>query len=215
MRPKSFLSIKQATFDNTMNSTMYLRKNYTLSTRITRQRWARRKHLYGWLALANILKDWAHMYRFYRNYNKVLLNQFLTKSSFVAFNLLSVKNAIPCTYKDSETFLVGTFTRRILNYFKGFNNPRLNFFLSFKNVNLSVVSYLNPVPRQLPLNNYPFLIPLLPDELKTYEIRLNNQLTRVEVFSSLLETVFRLIRNKVIYAYKLLVLLALHRIFIF
>ena len=153
------------------------------------------------------------MYRFYRNYNKVLLNQFLTKSSFVAFNLLSVKNTIPCNYKGAEDFLVGTFSRKILTYFIKFNNPRLKFFLFFKNVNLSVVSYISSVSSQLPSVNYPFLIPLIPDELRTYEIRSNSQITRTTAFLNLLETVSKLTFNKVIIFYKIIILLSLKRLF--
>lgn len=157
----SFGGMRHAAFDATITATMYLRKSYSVPTRLTRRRWARRKHIYGWLPLANIVKDWAHAYRFYRNYNKVVFNQHLTRNSFLAFSLISVKNSIPCLHKNSELLLVGTFSNKILRYFNHFLNPRIRLLRLFGNINPSIVSY---DPKYSPLSeigDYNFITPLL------------------------------------------------------
>ena len=160
-KPDKFRNMRRAAFNVTITTTMYLRKSYSHPTFLTRRRWSRRKHSYGWLHLANIIKDWAHTYRFYRNYNKAVMNQYLTPNSFLAFNLISAKNSIPSAYKNSELLIVSTFSRKVLRYFNYLSSPRFKLFASFKNVNLSVVSY-DPLYSALEkVIDYPFITPLV------------------------------------------------------
>lgn len=131
---------RQATFGVTIKATMYYRKPYSVPTALTRSRWARRRHLNGWLVMANVLKDWAQSYRFHKNYTKATLRQNFTKSSFIAFNLVSLRNSIPCLHKGSEDILMSSAPRRILRYFATAGSPRMRNLLSFKNSNLAFMS---------------------------------------------------------------------------
>ncbi len=209
----SFGGMRHAAFDATITATMYLRKSYSVPTKLTRRRWARRKHIYGWLPLANIVKDWAHAYRFYRNYNKVVFNQHLTRNSFIAFSLISVKNSIPCLHKNSELLVVGTFSSKILRYFTHFMNPRIRLLRLFGNINPSIVSY---DPKYSPLaevNDYTFVTPLLGHQVTTTEhLELGNknpsQLTQL-----ILPLVQKLSFRGAYGLYRLLTLLTLSRCF--
>ena len=131
---------RQAAFGATVRATMYFRGEYTVPTSLTRSRWARRKHLNGWLVMSNIVKSWAQVYRFNRNHLKGVLRQHFSSATFIAFNVISVKNSIPYLHKGSESLVVSSFPKKILRYFTKFANPRFRFLLSIKNVNLSLVS---------------------------------------------------------------------------
>lgn len=160
----SFEPAQRAAFDSITNSTMYLRKECTPSTMLRRRRWARRKHINNWLALSNILKDWALTYRFYRNYNKMVFNQLFTKTSFTAFSIVRAKNSLPCLHKGSEQVLTGSITRRILEYYRRFSNPRLRFLSSFKHTSLITVSSLPLTPTSFEtLSSSAHLFPLMID----------------------------------------------------
>ena len=132
---------RQAAFGATVRATMYFRGEFTVPTSLTRRRWSRRKHIYGWLTLSNILKEWAQLYRFNRNHTKFLLRQHFTKSTFIAFNTVSARNSLPCLHKGSELVVVSSVSKKVLHYFSKFSNPRIRFLLSFKNVNLSCLSF--------------------------------------------------------------------------
>ena len=136
-----FRLVRKGAFDLTINSTMYLRKTYALSTKITRHRWARRKHLYSWISLSNVLKDWAKTYRFYRKYNKFISNQYFTKHTLISFNLVSSLNSIPCLHKGSEDVVAAPVTRRTLRYFNYLANPRLRFLINNKHLARVLISY--------------------------------------------------------------------------
>lgn len=128
-------------FNLTFRSVTYWRKPFFLSTKLIRRRWTRRKHLYSWLALSNVIKDWAYTYRFHRNFLKAVFYQHTSPNAFFTFNLLNAKNSIPALHKGSELVVLSSCTRKILTYFTRFNNPRIRFILSFKNWNFSVMSY--------------------------------------------------------------------------
>lgn len=68
------------------------------------------------------------------------MRQHFSPSTFIAFNVITVKNSIPCLHKGSESIVVSPLTKKILRYFSKFANPRIRFLLSLKNVNLSVIS---------------------------------------------------------------------------
>lgn len=157
-----------ALFDVAIDTTMYLRKEYQFSTKITRHRWARRKHMYDWLPLANILKDWAKIYRFYRKYNKFVFNQYFTKTSLISFNLVTSMNSIPCLHKGTEDVVAATTTRKVLRYFNHFQNPRLKFLLSNKHLARMVLSYDARYSNLSKWDEKSPFTPLLKDHIKTF-----------------------------------------------
>ena len=160
LQSSNYRIAEKSFFDVSMNSTMYLRKSFALSTRLTRKRWARRKHLHNWLAISNVLKDWSRSYRFYRNHNKLVLNQFLTRTSLVAFNLTGLRNVFPALHKDSGKFLTGTYTHRLNNYFSSYPNSRFTNLRNLKFANIIFVSCLIPVKDPEEFLATKFLLPL-------------------------------------------------------
>lgn len=161
----SFNSKRQSTFTVTVKSTMYFRKPYSVPTVLSRRRWARRKHLYGWLPMSNIIKSWAQTYRFTRNYLKSVMRSNMFKSSFIAFNLISLRNLSPSSYKGLETILISSISRKTLRYFSNKVSPRMSSLLHFKNANLALMSLpgaLSSVSKHME-NNY--VAPLLIDNV--------------------------------------------------
>lgn len=158
---------RTALFDVAIDTTMYLRKEYQMSTKITRHRWARRKHLYDWISLANILKDWAKLYRFYRKYNKFVFNQYFTKTALISFNLVSSMNSIPCLFKGTEDVVAATTTRKVLRYFQQFHNPRLKFLIRNKHLARMVLSYDVAYSNLSTWDEKSPFTPLLQDQVKT------------------------------------------------
>jgi hypothetical protein len=136
----SHLEKRRAAFGVTVKSTMYFRKPYAPVSVLSRRRWARRKHLYGWLPLSNVLKHWAQCYRFKRNYLKAITRSHFSTLSFLAFNIISLRNSIPALHLGSESLVISSIPKKILRYFSAYSNPRLRSLLSFKNVNLAFVS---------------------------------------------------------------------------
>lgn len=132
---------RTATFKDNFLAVTYWRKPFSTSTRLIRRRWVKRKHINNWISLSNIMKDWAISYRFQRNVLKSLFYQHLSINSFFTFNLLNSKNSIPALHKGSELTVLSSSTRKILNYFTRFNNPRIKFMLSLKHWHFGVMSY--------------------------------------------------------------------------
>jgi len=159
---------RKSAFDVNMNSTMYLHRDYALSTHIPRHRWARRKHLYNWIQLANIMKDWAKVYRFYRKYTKFITNQYFTKNSLTAFNLVSSFNSIPCLFKGSEDVVAAPVTRKVLRYFSHMQNPRLTFFISNTHTARTLISYDPKYWDLKDLPEKPSFVPLFNDNLNSF-----------------------------------------------
>jgi hypothetical protein len=162
--PCAYKHARRSTFDTNVRATMRWRRNSRVRTVfVTRKRWARRRHIYGWLTLSNVLKSWAFSYRFHKNHSKIILNQHLTNNSFIAFNLVSAKNAIPSLYKGSELVAASTYTKRILKYFSYFDNPRTKFLLNLGCANVASVSYIPKfwTPANSAQNDY--VAPLLLD----------------------------------------------------
>lgn len=163
--PSDFNLVRKGSFDNNMNSMMYLRKEYALSTHIPRHKWARRKHLHNWIPLTNIMKDWAKVYRFYRKYTKFVNNQYFTKNTLVAFNLVTALNSIPCLHKSSEDIVAAPVTRKVLHYFSAVTNSRLRFFKNNSHLARTLISY-NPTYWDIALlPEKPSFVPLFSDNL--------------------------------------------------
>jgi hypothetical protein len=131
---------ERSLFDINTNAVMYLRKEFQLSTRFTRKSWARRKHEHTFLQMANVLKDWSHTYRFYRNHARMINSQFYTSQTYIAFNLTGTRNIFPGLHKNSGTVVTASYTNKLGSYFSKFSRSRLNLFGNFKNGNLILVS---------------------------------------------------------------------------
>lgn len=127
-------------FDINTNAVMYLRKEFQLSTRFTRKSWARRKHEHTFLQMANVLKDWSHTYRFYRNHARMVNSQFYTSQTYIAFNLTGARNIFPGLHKNSGTVVTASYTNKLGSYFSKFSRSSLSLFGNFKNGNLILVS---------------------------------------------------------------------------
>ena len=147
LQSENYRIAEKSFFDVSINSTMYLRKHFALSTRLTRKQWARRKRLHNWVAVSNVLKDWSRSYRFYRNHSKLALNQFLTRTSLIAFNVTGLRNVFPGLYRGSGEFLTGTYTRKLHNYFSSYPNSRFSNLKNLKSANVIFVSCFLP-PRE-------------------------------------------------------------------
>lgn len=165
VRPSAFNDVRRVAFSVTMNTSMYLKKIYTPATTLVRRKWSRRRHLHNWLATANVMKDWARGYRFYRNYNNFVFNQYFTRNSFIAFSLVSAKNSIPCMHAGSENVLAASVTRRVLKYFSWASNTRLRFLASMKYSAVLLVSYDSLHSKFEDFNTHSALVPLVPDPL--------------------------------------------------
>ena len=140
---KDLVTAEKSFFDVNTNTTMYLRKLYTLSTRLTRKQWSRRKHIFNLLPISNVLKDWSRSYRFYRNCNKLVLMQFFTKNTFLAFNLTGLRNVFPGLHKGSGHFLTGSFSKKMGVYYSRFPQNRFTSLQSLRNSNTLYVSCIN------------------------------------------------------------------------
>lgn len=117
----------------------------------------------------NILQNWASMYRFYKNYLKTTLNQFLFKNSFLALNLLRAKNSLPCLHKGAELVVTSSITRKTLSYFSAYLNPRLRFLSRQLESHTLLVSIpqVTEADQDLPLQSGS-LVPTLADNLDNY-----------------------------------------------
>ena len=160
-----FDSKRQSTFSVTVKSTMYFRKPYSVPTVLSRRRWARRKHLYSWLPLSNIIKSWAQTYRFMRNYLKSVMRSHLFRSSFIAFNLVSLKNLAPASYKGFETIALSSTSRKTLRYFSTKLSPRMTSLLHFKNANLAFLSLNGELSDVSQHFDTSYAVPLLVDDM--------------------------------------------------
>lgn len=215
--PNDCYQAQKGAFDSVINSTMYLRKTFTLVTGLRRRRWARRKHIHSWIPLMNILQNWASMYRFYKNYLKTTLNQFLFKNSFLALNLLRAKNSLPCLYKGSELVVTSSITRKTLNYFSSYLNPRLRFLLGQIESHTLLVSvpHVSESEQDLPLQAGS-LVPSLSDNLDSWSHystnTKKNQNQESLITLSLLSIFEKSTTSSVISLYKTLVILLLHRL---
>lgn len=168
----SFDGKRQSTFTVTVKSTMYFRKPYSVPTVLSRRRWARRKHLYGWLPMSNVVKSWAQTYRFVRNYLKSVLRSSMFKSSFIAFNLVSLRNLAPSSYKGLENILLSSVSRKTLRYFSAKFSPRMSSLLHFKNANIALMSLPDVLPSVSRHTDTNYAVPMLIDNI-TFQSDLN------------------------------------------
>ena len=206
-------AMQKATVDVNMNTLMYLKKKYTPATRLTRKRWARRKHIHNWIPNLNVLRDWARSYRFYKNHNKLVYNQFFTKHSFLAFNIIGARNSIPALHKGSENLIAGSYTQRLLKYFSAYSNPRLAFFRSFKNSRLLTVSCYSQSELSADSTFFEINSPALPlftDKLTAalpYEIQHDSAGSPISYQVALFDLAFEAFKTQLLVLYRTLVML--------
>jgi hypothetical protein len=211
--------VLRASFDINMNTTMYLRRLYAVSTKLPRRRWARRKHVHSWVHLTNILRNWASTYRFYRNLNKSIFTQHFFKNTLIAFNLVSHRNSLPCLYNGAELVVTSKITKRVLRYYEWCSNPKLTLFRTYKYASLALMSY-NPAynPSTLWEPNM-YLTPLVQSHVDHAELNdsvsdvaLSTRTTAHLVFTNLLSLAFRIYLLSLKLLYKNLVMLSFLRI---
>ena len=210
--------IQKASVDVNLNTLMYLKKKYSLATRLTRKQWTRRKHLYAWLSYSNILKDWARSYRFHRTGAKLTYYHFFTKNSFIAFNLVAARNSIPSLYNGSENFITGNSIKRFLRLFNVFATPRLKFFTSFKHTQVLMISLNSNWSPQLVqsfLEEQTSIVPLYVDTLTSLLPWRHFNVPTKEIqenFIQLMDSVFLVTLLHLLTLYKILILLNLQRL---
>ena len=110
---RRYVSLQHYLIDSNVNSVMYLRKTHSFFTRTRRRSWARRKHLYNWLGVANIFKFWAKRYRVYRNTHKFLQNIFSSQHSFLTFNVYFTQNKLLQTLRQSSELIISSTTKSL------------------------------------------------------------------------------------------------------
>jgi hypothetical protein len=208
-------SKRHAAFGVTVKATMYFRKPYSAHTVLSRRRWARRKHLFGWLALSNVIKTWAQTYRFQRNHLKSSSRAHFSKSSFLAFNTISLRNSLPSKHQGAELVIFSSVTRKILRYFSALSNPRVRSLMSFKNINLAMVSFPDPSVRFDDTPAASNLVLVTQDNLTSFTSSSGNasgsQLSHLAVFQAMVLTPLLLTLRKVKLIYRVLILLTLKR----
>jgi hypothetical protein len=204
-----------AAFDVNVNSSMYLRKAYASETSLRRRQWSRRRHLSNWLALSNILKDWASAYRFYRNYTRFALNQNFSSSSLIAFDLVNSLNTSSGLVKGSEDVVVAVVNRRWLNYFCRFNTSRWALFRQLKSSLPIFVSFSPLSIDRASIPEMPSFRPLLSCEdaslTSFHPSSINQALPKLAVARSF-DLLFQLTQRSALAVYRLLILLTLFRL---
>lgn len=207
------VTAEKSFFDVNTNATMYLRKLYTLSTKLTRKQWSRRKHISNLLPISNVLKNWSRSYRFYRNCNKLVLMQFFTKNTFLAFNLTGLRNVFPGLHKGSGHFLTGSFSKKMGAYYARFPQNRFTTLQLLRNSNTLYVSHMNestPIEAFESPNFFrPVAVtPLLHESLPVSDFSTSRSLNHAAVVTTS-KALKKVWLQKVILFYKLTVLLQL------
>lgn len=110
---RRYVALQHYLVDSNVNSVMYLRKTHSFFTRTRRRSWARRKHLYNWLNVANIFKFWAKRYRVYRNTHKFLQNIFSSQHSFLTCNVYFTQHKLLHTLRQSSELTISSTTKSL------------------------------------------------------------------------------------------------------
>lgn len=162
---QTLTSSLNSAFDANINATMYLRRSYPADTLLLRRQWSKRKHLHNWLALSNVLKDWARTYRFYRNYNRFVYNQHFTTSTFLAFNVLKSRSLAPALTRGAEHLIAAVTLRKWVNYFSSSRNARWLALNSFKNILPIMISVTPARSRSHPITQNTSVVPFMGDNV--------------------------------------------------
>ena len=211
---QNFMTSWHSSFEATVNAYMYLRKPFYPATKLTRRRWARRRHLTNWIALSTVMSNWASSYLFYRQVEKSIYAQLLTKHSYVALSILNFKNSIPALHKNTEKVLASSVIKKVFTYYTHFSSPRLKFLQAFKFTNLTFVSLFGSAhtsKASLPsfLAESPTAVPFLVDNYESFTPTTTNFSSNVLNPLSNLQLVFSLMLRLSIAS-----IIALRRLFV-
>jgi hypothetical protein len=158
---------KISTFTHTsFTSTTYFRYPPLEKTTLIRHKWGLRKHVTSWLLSSNVLKDWARLYRFFRNYLRFNLRRHFTPNSFSGLNLITLVNRVGFSDKKNEALVFASFTKAFLSNSqksRHLSSPRVRTFPLFTTFCVSHMS----LPTQAPLDEPDFQVgyaPLILDQ---------------------------------------------------
>ena len=138
------------------------------------------------------------------------------KSSFIAFNLVSLRNLSPSSYKGLETILVSSISRKTLRYFANNFSPRMSSLIHFKNANIALMSLpdaLSSVGKHME-NNY--IVPMLIDNVNFQsDLNYSSSYHPLNRFPLILTTLSLIVSNSfklMKYIYRINVVLTLLRL---
>ena len=210
------LAPRRAASEMNVNSVMYLRKHYSSLTLLRRRRWARRKHLFNFIPMVNIMAAWAQNYRFKRNYAKFVMSQNFFKHSFLAFNYVSTMNSIASLHKGMGDIVVSPVVNRLFRGLAPFLDLRSRFFLNLKHYSLSVISVASLSNYKEFFTNVKASAPALYDGLGSFapweSTALVSRTAHLNSFRLLQRISFNQVLASAISLYKTLVLLTVYRL---
>ena len=196
-RTNSF-SIQAASLDVVLNTLMYLRKDFPLSSQAFRKNWARRKHLNSLPFLANIMINWAKEYRFYKNYNRSLTYQYFFKNTYLSINLIIQKKSNSTHLARDTSALGSSITRRLVKFFQNlFFLTRFHAFPHFKNSSWSYASFIEVFNEKNTLQSNASHTPAyLPSLTNNSLLAINVQNDKSFFTKTLFKVIFSLILSK-------------------
>ena len=191
-----------------LKATTYWRKDlYHTPTKLRRKQTSRRKHLHNWLVYNNILTDWSKEYIFFKKYTRLIITLQVFKNSFLIYNLLLFKNAIPRDFIGYEASLMVNIVKRVIKY-----NPQNvltnNTFL--KNFNCTYLYYITTnlnFEEIQKTSELTLITPFLPYESNLYVDEYS--LTHINWLNSLIIYLYTISFNIFIEIYKISILLTL------
>jgi len=125
-------------------TTSYRKDLYHTPTKWRRKSTSRRKHSHNWLLYHNILTEWSKEYLFFRKYNRFIVSLSIFKNSYLVYNLLLFKNALPSDIISGENIIVSNIIKRVIRYSYRFK-PLLSAYLNSYNASywLYATSFYN------------------------------------------------------------------------
>ena len=197
-----FEAARHSAFESTVNTYMYLRKPFYSSTKLTRRKWARRRHLTNWISLSAVMSNWSSSYRFYCNLEKSLYAQLLTRHSFIAFSVLSFKSSIPALHRSTEKIVASSLINKVFKYYANPSFARLRFFQTLKFTNITFISLFNSAHTSTSsvynsLNDSAAVVPTLLDNADSFT-SLGTAIQPTNDLSLLLSTILRMFLASVI-----------------
>lgn len=97
-------------------TTSYRKDLYHTPTKWSRKSTSRRKHSHNWLLYHNILTEWSKEYLFFRKYNRFIVSLNIFKNSYLVYNLLIFKNALPSDIVGGENIIITNIIKRVIKY---------------------------------------------------------------------------------------------------
>lgn len=207
---RDIIKVTYSSADTILNTIMYLRRDFPVASQSFRKRWSRRKHFNQFLFLSNIMINWAKEYRFYKNYNRMLQNQFIFSNTYLAINLIPLKNSKLLPNKNEVNAIGSGLTYRIIKFFnRQYFQTRFFAPQTLREANWSYASYLDKYDEE---NSYQYNAPYVPiyysPGLSSSSVAVNLE-TDAASFRSALQLMFRLNLVRIVELYKIMVKLSL------